>query len=125
MTFVCLCRTAFGLFGFFYAKGQALGDLFLDLVLEACPEIKIGCPRNADERGSQVTLKHRGGYAIIQAMIAKGVVGDFRSPDVMRFGFTPLYVTPDDVMAAVDALHRILDNRLWDNPKFMIKNKVT
>ena len=108
-----------------YRKAQALGDLFLDLVLESCPKLELGCPRNADDRGSQVTLKHAHGYAIIQAVIAKGLVGDFRSPDVLRFGFAPLYNSYTDVWNAAAILAEVMDERVWETPDFQARKKVT
>ena len=75
-------------------KSMALGQLFLRRVAERCPEagFQQACPEAAADRGSQASLRHPQGYAIVQALIARGVVGDFRAPDILRFGFTPLYV---------------------------------
>ena len=108
-----------------YQKGQALGDMFLDLVSERCPMIKIACPKNAADRGSQVTLTHPDGYAIIQALIAQGVVGDFRAPDILRFGFTPLYLSYNDVWNAAGILAEVIEKELWQAPEFQIRKKVT
>ena len=65
------------------------------------------------------------GYAAIQALIAGGVIGDFRAPDIMRFGFTPLYLDEADVIAAVDVLERVIRDRLWDRPEFQTRSRVT
>lgn len=100
------------------AKSRALGDLFLDLVAERCPEFGVGCPRDSDKRGSQVSLTHPNGYPIVQALIARGVVGDFRAPDVLRFGLAPLYVRYVDVWDAVDHLVQVMAGEEWREPRF-------
>jgi kynureninase len=83
-------------------------------------------PRDAKARGSQVSFSHPdAGYAIVSALIAEGVIGDFRAPDILRFGFTPLYVSFADVWNAVDRLAGILVDRRWDNPEFHTRKKVT
>ena len=84
------------------------------------------CIRDSpDERGSQVSFRFENGYAAMQALISEGVIGDFRAPDVMRFGFTPLYLGPDDVHRAVAILSRILKERTWDQPAFHARKAVT
>ena len=72
-------------------KSMALGDLFVDLVERECAGhgFELASPRDARNRGSQVSLRHREGYAIVQALIEEGVIGDFRAPDLLRFGFAP------------------------------------
>ena len=91
-------------------KSKALGDLFLSLVDSRCAGsgIEIACPRDAELRGSQVALRHADGYAIVQALIASGVVGDFRAPDTLRFGFAPLYTRYVNIWDAVDRLAAIM-----------------
>ena len=76
-------------------------------------------------RGSHVSLHCPEGYAVMQALIAANVIGDFRAPDMIRFGFTPLYTRFIDVWDAVDHLARILDRRIWDQPKFRALKAVT
>ena len=76
-------------------------------------------------RGSQVSFRHPEGYAIMQALIARGVIGDFRAPDVIRFGFTPLYVARGRRLGAVDILEDIMANRRWDEPQYRRKALVT
>jgi kynureninase len=71
-------------------------------------------PRAHADRGSQVTIMHPHGYAVMQALIARGVIGDYREPDGMRFGFTPLYTSYQDVWQAVMVLQDILDNAAYD-----------
>jgi len=87
--------------------------------------VSLAGPRDFDKRGSQVSLNCPEGYAVMQALIAHNVVGDFRAPDKIRFGFTPLYTRYVDVWDAVEALARILDQRLWDDPRFLAKKAVT
>lgn len=100
------------------AKSRAMGDLFLDLVAERCPDLGVACPRDSAKRGSQVSLTHPNGYPIVQALIARGVVGDFRAPDVLRFGFAPLYVRYVDVWDAVDHLAQVMAHEEWREPRF-------
>lgn len=100
------------------AKSRALGDLFLDLVAERCPDLGVACPRDSAKRGSQVSLTHDNGYPIVQALIARGVVGDFRAPDVLRFGLAPLYVRYVDVWDAVDHLAQVMAGEEWREPRF-------
>ncbi len=107
------------------ARSVELTSLFIDLVEASCPELTLASPRNPDQRGSQVSFRHPEGYAIMQNLIARGVVGDFRAPDTLRFGFTPLYISPDDVHAAVDILSDILKTNSWDRPEFKIRQAVT
>ena len=79
----------------------------------------------ADARGSQVSFRFDNGYAAIQALIARGVVGDFRAPDIMRFGFTPLYIDIDDVRRAVEIIAEVMHGRLWARPEYSRKAGVT
>ena len=82
--------------------------------------------RNASLRGSQVSFTHAdGGYAIVQALIARGVIGDFRAPDLLRFGFTPLYTRHVDVWDAVEQLVAVLDSGEWRRPEFNRRAAVT
>ena len=109
-------------------KSLALTDYFIDLVEARCAGkgLTLITPREHSLRGSHVSFTHPdGGYAIISALIADGVIGDFRAPDVMRFGFTPLYTTFSDVWLAVDKLAAILENNTWDQPKFHARKAVT
>ena len=109
------------------AKSEALGDLFLALVEQECQGLgsSVACPVDPSRRGSQVCLRHEQGYRIVQALIENGVVGDFRAPDVLRFGLTPLYLRFTDVWDAVASLRTILENRTWDHPRFERLGKVT
>jgi kynureninase len=76
-------------------------------------------------RGSQVSFRHPEGYAIMQALIAEGVVGDFRAPDILRFGFTPLFIGPAEVDRAVEVLAGIMAAGTWDRPEFKMRARVT
>ena len=83
-------------------------------------------PRESNARGSQVSLAHPSdGYAIMQALIARGVIGDFRAPDILRFGFAPLYTRFADVWDAVDRLAHVLQRGEWRQPQFSIRAAVT
>ncbi len=108
-------------------KSVALGDLFLDLVRRECAGlgVAVACPEDGRRRGSQVSLAHREGYAVVQALIDRGVVPDFRTPDVMRFGLAPLYLRYVDVWDAVRTLAEVLSTRAWDDPRYRRRSKVT
>ena len=111
-----------------HAKSQALTDFFIELVEARCAGhgLTLVSPRDAARRGAQVSLSHpTAGYAIVSALIADGVIGDFRAPDILRFGFAPLYTRFADVWHAVDRLAAILDGRLWDRPEFHARRTVT
>jgi kynureninase len=102
-----------------------LCDLFITEVERRCPGLELVSPRDGDARGSQVSFGFEHGYAAMQALIAGGVIGDFRAPDVMRFGFTPLYVDHDDVHRAVDVMERVIGERAWDDARFNERQRVT
>lgn len=103
----------------------ALCDLFIELVEAQCPTLELVSPRDGNRRGSQVSFRHPQGYAIMQALIDRGVIGDFRAPDVLRFGFTPLYIGEAEVRGAVDVLKQVMDGGLWDRPDYHRKAMVT
>ncbi|MGP9788494.1 kynureninase [Roseinatronobacter sp. NSM] len=107
------------------ARSLELQQIFIDHVAHGCPDLPLASPVDGAARGSQVSFHHAEGYAIIQALIAEGVIGDFRAPDILRFGFTPLYLTPEDVARAADILCTIMQNRTWDRPEFKTRAKVT
>jgi kynureninase len=108
-------------------KSKALGDLFLSLVDSRCAGsgLEIACPRDAELRGSQIALRHAEGYAIVQALIASGVIGDFRAPDTLRFGFAPLYTRYVDIWDAVDRLAAIMRDEKWRDARFHARAAVT
>jgi kynureninase len=108
------------------AKSRALSKIFVDAVEARCGgEVHLASPRDPAERGSHVVFSHRAAYAVMQALIARGVIGDFRTPDLMRFGFTPLYTRFVDVVRAAETLADILDSGEWDCPRFHARAKVT
>ena len=108
-------------------KSVALTDLFIRLVDQECGAFAftLASPREAERRGSQVSLRHPEGYAIVRALVARGVVGDFRTPDVLRFGFAPLYLRFADAWDAVAALRAVMENREWQNPELRERGRVT
>jgi len=108
-------------------KSQALTGLFIDLVEQRCADysFELVSPRDAERRGSQVSLNHEQGYAIVQALIARGVIGDFRAPLNMRFGFTPLYIGYADVWDAVEHLLQIMQSSEWQREEFNQRGAVT
>ncbi len=103
----------------------ALSDRFIDAALAACPDLELATPRDHARRGSQVSFRHPEGYAVMQALIAEGVVGDFRAPDILRFGITPLYTTAADIDRAVAVLERVLRDGSWDRPEYRRRAAVT
>jgi kynureninase len=113
------------------AKSVALCELFISLVEARCGKsgLALVSPRTASTRGSQVSFSARSelgrGYPVMQALIARGVIGDFRAPDILRFGFCPLYTRFIDVWDAVEVLAQILKSRSWDQPQFHRKAQVT
>ena len=109
------------------AKSVKLCDLFITLVEERCAGhgFVLASPREADNRGSQVSFAHRQGYAIMQALIADQVIGDFRAPNLIRFGFTPLYTSYTDVWDAVERLRVIMDEGRYKADEFQVRAVVT
>ena len=101
-------------------KSQALGDLFIRLVEERCSgfPLQVISPRDTALRGSQVAVRHPQAYPMIRALIDAGVIGDFRPPDLMRFGFAPLYTRYVDVWDAVERLHQVLLTRAWQKSEY-------
>ncbi|QHQ34140.1 kynureninase [Algicella marina] len=87
--------------------------------------LQLMSPRDPARRGSQVSIAHPEGYAMMQALISRGVIGDFRAPDLMRFGFAPLYNTEADIDTALAHLSDVVLNRLWDNPAYSVRQAVT
>jgi kynureninase len=109
------------------AKSVALATLFRTLVAQECDGLglRLVSPADPDRCGSQVCYAHPEGYAIVQALITSGVVGDFRAPDVLRFGLAPLYLRYVDVFDAVLSLRDVLKTRSWDQPRFRDRAVVT
>ena len=108
-------------------KSQALGDLFITQVEAMCSDsdFALASPRSASARGSQVCLTHPHGYPVMQALIDRGVIGDFRAPDIMRFGFAPLYLRYADIAEAAHILAEVLTTQTWDQPQYHQRAAVT
>lgn len=106
-------------------KSVALSELFIERLGERCPQLALLSPRVAAERGSQVSFAHAHGHALMQALISRGVIGDFRAPDVVRFGFTPLYLSHLDVWNAVEIIAEVLESGAWQRPEFQVRAAVT
>jgi kynureninase len=107
------------------ASSLALTDLFIDQVESRTTGFELLTPREHARRGSQVAFRHDDAYGVVQALIARGVVGDFRTPDVARFGVAPLYVTKEDVVTAVDRLVEVLAHDEHRAPAYRTRNAVT
>lgn len=108
-----------------WTKSIALFDVFFGLVEQRCPELQCISPRGPDQRGSHISYRHPHAFELCQALIADGVIGDFRAPDVIRFGLTPLYLGFEELWHAVDRMARILDEESWREPRFAVRGKVT
>jgi kynureninase len=106
------------------AKSQRLVDMFIAL-MAAQPEFRLLTPNQPSRRGSQVAFAHPHGYAIMQALIERGVIGDFRAPDVLRFGLAPLYVRFVDVWDAVALLRDVMHSGAWREGAKRDRRKVT
>jgi len=108
------------------AKSLALTRLFAERVLATCPGLTLVSPVNDAERGSQVCFAHSEiGYAVMQALIARGVIGDFRAPDILRFGFTPLYLRFVDAWDAAEQLRQVIESGEWRRAEFNQRHAVT
>ena len=108
-----------------WTKSIALFDVFHGLVEARCPELECISPRGAEQRGSHISFRHPHAFELCQALIADQVIGDFRAPDVIRFGLTPLYLGFEEVWQAVDRMARILASESWRDPRFAVRGKVT
>ncbi|MEM9433940.1 MAG: kynureninase [Pseudomonadota bacterium] len=102
-----------------------LSETFIAEVEARCPDLRLASPRAPEARGSQVSFAFEHGYAAMQALIDRGVIGDFRAPDIMRFGFTPLYLDTGDVIEAAKILGDVIAQELWRDPKYQVKSRVT
>ena len=107
-------------------RSLELTDLFISSVEERLPGVfDLATPREHHRRGSQVSLRHEHAYGVVQALIARDVIGDFRDPDIARFGFAPLYNTTDDVRLAVERLEAVVGNEEYADPAYSSRNAVT
>ena len=107
------------------AKSIELTELFIAEVEARCPTLTLASPRDPAMRGSQVSFRHPEGYAIMQALIARGVIGDFRAPDILRFGVTPLFIGEADTRRAAEILQEIMDAATWDRADYKRRAAVT
>ena len=108
-----------------WAKSRAMFDVFHALMEQRCPDLACISPRGEDARGSHISFAHPNAFEICQALIAADVIGDFRAPDVIRFGLTPLYLGFEDIWIGIDRLARIMESESWRDPRFAVRGKVT
>ncbi|WP_420567884.1 kynureninase [Thalassovita sp.] len=102
-----------------------LSQLFITEVEKLCPQLRLVSPSDPAQRGSQVSFAFPDGYAAMQALIDRGVIGDFRAPDIMRFGITPLYLDEQDIRQAARILAEVITDELWNDPKYQTRAAVT
>ena len=107
------------------ARSIALSERFIAGIEAACPDLTLASPRDPAARGSQVSFRFGDGYAAMQAAIARGVVGDFRAPDIMRFGIAPLYLGETDIDRAVEILAEVMEARAYEDSAFRTRAAVT
>ncbi|WP_299937456.1 kynureninase [uncultured Pelagimonas sp.] len=107
------------------AASIALSETFIREVEARCPTLTLASPRDPHQRGSQVSFAFENGYPAMQALIERGVIGDFRAPNIMRFGFTPLYLDEKDVVAAAEIIEDVINNDIWRDPKYHSVSRVT
>ena len=108
-------------------KRENLSSLFQQLIAEGCAGhgLELASPDKAADRGAHISYRHEHGYAVMQNLIDRGVIGDFRAPDYMRFGFSPLFMRYGDVERAVNVLREILNSQSYKNPEYQNRNAVT
>jgi kynureninase len=108
------------------ARSLELTDAFIDGVSQRFGSVfEVATPLEHERRGSQVSLRHPQAYGVVQALIARDVIGDFRDPDIARFGFAPLYNTLDDVATALDRLALVVEGEEYADPAYSSRNAVT
>lgn len=108
-----------------HARAVALADRLSTGFCAVCPDLVRLTPSARARRGSQIAFAHPQAYAMVQALIAQGVIGDFRAPDILRFGIAPLYLDESDIDAAIGAFQRVVTDRLWDDPAYRTRKTVT
>ena len=106
-------------------KSRWLSELFVDLLADICPSLQLASPANVQDRGSHVSFSHPEGYSIMQVLIERGVIGDFRAPDLLRFGFAPLYLRYQDVWDAAYTLADVVHSGCWADPRYSVRAAVT
>ncbi len=107
------------------AKSIELSSLFIEEVRRRCPTLTLVSPEDPALRGSQVSFKFDHGYAAIRALIDRKVIGDFRAPNIMRFGITPLYIDETDIISAAKMIGKVINNKLWDRDEYHQRANVT
>lgn len=107
------------------ARSIELSELFIAETSRRCPELVLASPSDPDRRGSQVSFRFAHGYAAIQALAAHGLTGDFRAPDIMRFGITPLYVDEADIRRAAEIVETVMSGKIWMRPEYSRRHAVT
>ena len=108
-----------------HTKSIELSEQFISGIKAHCPDLKLCSPSNSQLRGSHVSFHFDDGYAVIQALIARGVIGDFRAPDIIRFGITPLYIDEENIDKAIDIIYDVISRRLWDRNEYRQRATVT
>ena len=108
-------------------KSIELSEVFIDLIQQECGEygFELFSPSNANQRGSQISFKHENAYPIMQSLISQGVIGDYREPNILRFGISPLYMRYQDIWKAIMCLKNIMQSNEWDSLNFKKRNYVT
>ena len=106
------------------AKADRLFDIFTGEIAALCQELDLVTPTEPGRRGTQVSLRFPEAYAVMQALIARDVIGDFRQPDILRFGLTPLYLSHYDIWRAAGILGAIMAEKAWDRPDYKVRAKV-
>ncbi len=108
-------------------KSTQLSELFIELIEQECGEFgfKLFSPNDASQRGSQISYRHENAYPIMQSLISRGIIGDYREPNILRFGISPLYMRYEDVWSAIMCLKNIMQANEWDSSNFKIRNYVT
>jgi len=107
------------------ARSLSLTGLFIEALDALGVELPLATPRDEARRGSQVSLRHPEAYAVVQALIARGVIGDFREVDIVRLGFSPLYLSHADVVAAAEHVAAVLEGREYERDEFRARSTVT
>jgi kynureninase len=108
-----------------HRRCMELSELFIHECERLCPQLSLASPRDPALRGSQVSFRFEHGYSAVRALIDHGVTGDFRAPDIMRFGITPLYIDEADIMKAAQILGKVMNSKLWELPQYQARLGVT
>ena len=107
------------------ANSIQLSERFIAGIEANCPDLTLASPRDPNARGSQVSFAFEDGYAAMQAIIDRNVIGDFRAPNIMRFGFTPLYLDETDIDAAIEIIAEVMTSKSYNIAKYQTRKAVT